>query len=76
MVLCIPGDTLLITHIGIGVASSLVCNTSNVCCRGANNPNEGGLGEWYFLNGTIVPRLVISPNGDFTTTIDGLIKFI
>ena len=65
-VVYLPGDTVLITHIGIGVAadpdpgSSLVCNTSNVnthCCR-------GDLGEWYFPNGTIVPCLV----SDFTKT--------
>ena len=72
----LPSDTVLITDIGIGVAgddrsdpgSSLVCNTSNVnthCCRGSDNP---GLGEWYFPNGTIVPHLGASPNGDFTRT--------
>ena len=73
----LPGDTVLITDIGIGVrgnpdpGSSLVCNTSNVnthCCRGSNNPNGPALGEWYFPSGTIVPRLRDSPDGDFIRT--------
>ena len=72
----LPGDTVLITDIGIDVpadpdpGSSLVCNTSNVndhCCRGKDNPNGGTLGEWYFPSG-IVPRLGANPNGDFTRT--------
>ena len=71
----LPGDTVFITDIGIGLVadpnpgSSLVCNTSNVnthCCRGRDNPNGPSLGEWYFPNGTIVLRLSFSPNGDFT----------
>ena len=71
------GDTVIITDIGIDIkadphpGSSLVCNTSNVnthCCRGANNPNGGSLGEWYFPNGTIVPRPRDSPNGNLTRT--------
>ena len=67
-----PGDTVLITDIGVGVkgspdtGSSLVCITTNVntnCCR----PGDGGnVGEWFFPNGTIVPRNSDSPNGDFT----------
>ena len=71
----LSGDSVLITDIGIGVfadpGSSLVCNTTNVnthCCRGRDNPNGGSLGEWYFPNGTIVPRLSASPNGDFIRT--------
>ena len=73
----LPGDTVLITGIGIDVmadpnpGSSLVCNTSNVnthCCRGSDNPNGPSIGEWYFPNGTKVPRLSASPNGDFTRT--------
>ena len=76
-VVYLPGNTTLITGIGIDVpadpdpGSSLVCNTANVnthCCRGSNNPNGPGLGEWYFPDGTIVPRLATSPNGDFTRT--------
>ena len=71
----LPGDTVLITDIGIDIladpnpGSSLVCNTSNVndhCCRGSNNPNGSSLGEWYFPDGTIVPRP--SSNADFTRT--------
>ena len=71
----LPGDTVLITDIGAAEPtnprSSLVCYTTNVnshCCRGANNPNGPALGEWYLPNGNIVPRLSVSPNGDFTRT--------
>ena len=76
-VVYLPGDIVQITDIGIALmadpnpGSSLVCNTANVnnhCCRASNNPNGGSLGEWYFPNGTIVPRLSASPNGDFTRT--------
>ena len=78
-VVYLPSDTVLITDIGIGIGvwvnpdpgSSLVCNTSNVnthCCRGRNNPNGGSLGEWYFPNGTIVPRFGDSMMSDFTRT--------
>ena len=74
-VVYLPGDTVLITGIGvaepINPGSSLVCNTSNVnthCCAGRNNPNGGPLGNWYFPDGTIVPHLSASPNGDFTRT--------
>ena len=70
-----PDDTVHITSIGaaepIHPRSSLVCYTTNVntnCCAGRNNPNGGPLGNWYFPDGTIVPRLSISPNGDFTRT--------
>ncbi len=58
-----PADSVLITDIGAftaptleGAASSLVCHTENVnsmCCRGADG---GRAGDWYFPNGTIVPR--------------------
>ena len=71
----LPGDTVLITGIGaaepINPGSSLVCNTSDVntnCCARRNNPNGDPLGNWYFPNGTIVPRLGASPSGDFTRT--------
>ena len=76
-VVYLPGDTVLITDIGVGLTadpypgSSIVCNTSNVnthCCRGSNNPNGPALGEWYFPNGTIVPPERDNPNGDFTRT--------
>ena len=73
----LPGDTVLITDIGVDVVgdpnpgSSLVCNTSNVnthCCRAGDNPNGGSVGEWYFPNGAKVPHLATSPNGDLTRT--------
>ena len=73
-VVYLPGDTVLITDIGIDVVadpdpgSSLVCNTSNVndhCCRRSDNPNGTSLGEWYFPGGDIVPRGRV---GDFTRT--------
>ena len=69
----LSGDTVLITDIFAdpNPGSSLVCNTINVnthCCRGRDNPNGSSVGEWYFPNGTIVPRLSVSPNGDFTRT--------
>ncbi len=58
----LPGDSVLISDVGAFVlgqsdpGSSLVCVTSNVneqCCRGSDG---GNVGEWYFPNGTIVPR--------------------
>ncbi len=58
-----PGDSVLITDIGVftaptleGAASSLVCHTETVntiCCRGADG---GKVGDWYLPNGTIVPK--------------------
>ena len=44
--------------------STLVCVTANVntaCCRGADNnmmtnATAGAVGEWYYPNGTTVPR--------------------
>ena len=72
----LPGDTVLITDIGVftsvtadGAGSSLVCVTSNVniqCCRGINNPNGGALGEWHFPDGTIVPRYSADLDADFS----------
>ena len=70
----LPGDTVLITDIGFSLladpnpGSSLVCNTSNVnthCCRSRDNPNRDSVGEWYFPNGTMVPR---GSTGDITRT--------
>ena len=61
----LPGDSVLITDIGQQPAdcaeagSSLVCVTSNVntqCCRGKDNPNGGAVGEWFYPNGSMVPR--------------------
>ena len=70
-----PNDTVLITDIGLSTLvgddrsdaqSSLVCNTTNVntnCCRGVDG---GNVGEWFFPNGSMVPRNRDSPNGNFT----------
>ena len=65
-----PGNSILITDIGVFASdepgSSLVCVTSNVnmnCCRGIDG---GNVGEWYFPNGTIVPRSGAAPSADFT----------
>ena len=65
----LPGDTILITAIGVSGTDadpSLVCVTSNVnmnCCRGIDG---GNVGEWYFPNGTIVPRNSAAQSADFT----------
>ena len=63
----LSGTAIHITNIGLhsdnDAGSSLVCVTSYVntnCCRPRN------IGEWYFPNGTIVPRNIESLNGDFT----------
>ena len=58
----LPGDTVLITDIG-EFGLSLMCVTSNVntqCCMGPDG------GNWYFPNGTIVPRNGAAPTADFT----------
>ena len=58
----IPGDSVPITDIGpqpgnrSDAGSTLVCVTTNVntaCCRGSDG---GAIGEWYYPNGTRVPR--------------------
>ena len=39
---------------------ALECHTDDItCCRGRDNPNGPGRGEWYYPNGTVVP----SPGG-------------
>ena len=65
----LPGDTLLITDIGVfsytDPGRSLVCETSNVntqCCGGSDG---GRVGEWYFPNGTMIPRNNIAGSADF-----------
>ena len=35
---------------------ALECHTDDTtCCRGIDNPNGTGRGEWYYPNGTVVP---------------------
>ena len=68
----LPGDTVNITDIGVvngsepnGTGGALVCVTTNIntkCCR---TRDGGNLGEWYFPNGTIVPRGYWSNRSDF-----------
>ena len=54
-----PGATVHISSIIVsfnGEDTSLVCVTSNVntrCCTGADG---GDVGEWFFPDGTMVPR--------------------
>ena len=71
MALCINLGILLITDIGVFAfetdpGTSLVCVTSNIniqCCRGSD---WGNVGEWYFPDGTIVPRNSAASSADFT----------
>ena len=40
---------------------ALECHTDDTtCCRGIDNPNGPGRGEWYYPDGTVVPP----PGGD------------
>ncbi len=46
-----------------------MCVTSNVntnCCRGADHPGSGPVGNWLYPNGTIVLGNSANPNGSFT----------
>ena len=66
----LPGKFVLISDIGFQPAdrsypgSTLVCVTTNVntaCCRRRENntltnATAGAVGEWYYPNGTLVPR--------------------
>ncbi len=48
---------------------SLVCVTSNVninCCRGADHPGSGRVGNWFSPNDTIVIGNSDNPRGNFT----------
>ena len=61
-----PGDSILITDIrhdsDRGPANSLVCVTTDVntqCCN-----DTGGVGEWFFPNGSMVPRNIDDPDRD------------
>ncbi len=79
----LPGDTISITDVGDSTVDlceertdpglSLVCVTTKVntnCCRGRDNSGGGGgrVGNWLYPNGTIVPRDIDNPNGNFTRT--------
>ena len=67
-IIYLPGDSVLITDIGeqpitrSDAGSTLVCVTTNVntqCCRNGdknNNPNGGAVGEWFYPDGSMVPR--------------------
>ena len=53
------GGNVLVTDITEGsygvTDGGLLCITdSSGCCRGSDNPNGGGQGEWYFPNGSLV----------------------
>ncbi len=59
-----PGSSINIADIGeqpgdrSDARSTLVCVTTNVnteCCRGADNPNGGGIGGWLDPNNTPIP---------------------
>jgi hypothetical protein len=69
----LPGDAVLKTSIGNfphpivpDPGTSLVCRTENVntqCCR---NSDGGNVGEWFFPDGSIVPRYRANPNANFS----------
>ena len=66
----LPGDSVFISDIGYqpgtraDPGSTLVCVTTHVnteCCRGTDNPNNpnpngGPVGEWFYPDGSMVPR--------------------
>jgi hypothetical protein len=69
----LPGDTVLITDIGVFIAerdaepgTSLVCNTEHVntrCCRGSDG---GRVGEWFDPEGNLLPRFGVAPDANFS----------
>ena len=70
-----PGSTVSITDIGTQgstnpdqAGGTIVCVTTNIntqCCR---NSDGGNVGEWYFPDGTIVPRGNNPGDSAFTRT--------
>lgn len=73
----LSGDSVLITDIGEitlrtdPAGTTLVCETVNVnthCCSSIDGPNgrDGGVGDWYFPNGTVVPRNSDAQMANFT----------
>ena len=71
-VMHMPGGSVSITDIGSSARSgdpgnTLICMTSNVntkCCRARDG---GNVGEWYYPDGTIVPRNFGAPADDILT---------
>ena len=65
-----PGVKLLITDVGEsaieGAGSSLVCITSNINTQNCRGSDGGIVGEWFFPDGTMVPRNSSSANANFT----------
>ena len=71
----LPGSTVLIADIGTPggydpdqPGGALVCVTTNIntqCCR---NSDGGNVGEWYFPDGTIVPRFRNPGSSPFART--------
>ena len=44
-----------LSSLGKGADSSLVCHTdSSICCRQLDSGMEGGIGEWYYPNGSAI----------------------
>ncbi len=76
----LPGATILIIDVGdsysphyttnqVDPGPSLVCVTSNVntmCCRNADHPGSGAVGNWLYPDGNIVLGNSANPNEDFT----------
>ena len=47
---------------------ALECHTDDTtCCRGTDNPNGTGRGEWYYPNGTVVPPPSVNGTGFYRT---------
>ena len=73
--LYLPGETVLISGIGVSnfietsdEGSALLCVTTNVnqrCCRGSDG---GNVGEWFFPDGSMVPRRRDEPENAFART--------
>jgi hypothetical protein len=69
----LPGDTVLITDIGVFIAeraaelgTSLVCKTEHVntqCCR---DRDSGNVGEWFEPGGNLLPRFSRNLTADFS----------
>ena len=52
-------------------SGALECHTDDTtCCRGIDNPNGPGRGEWYYPDGTVVPPPSGSTDPGFYRTRD------